>query len=235
MTRQQTLAAIAVIAVSAAFNSAHAQGSPQRGARVYGACAACHSLEPGLHLTGPSLAGLWGKKAASIAGFPRYSGALKQRDFVWDEVTLNAWLADTKAFVPGTSMTFRGLADDRVRGDLIAFLKVALAPDGAKLVVAQRLIPAEAARGQAPEALETAGPEARVTALRHCQSSFFVTTADGKERALWEQNLRLKVDSGATGPKGGKPVLIPSGGQGDRWSLVFSEPEEIGRLIEEKC
>ena len=235
MTREWKLVGIAVISVSAAFNTAHAEGNLQRGARVYGACAACHSLEPGLHLTGPSLAGLWGKKAASVADFPRYSGALKQRDFVWDEVTLNAWLADTKAFVPRTSMTFRGIADDRVRGDLIAFLKLALAPDGAKSVVAQRLIPAEAARGQAPEALEATGPDARVTALRHCQNSFFVTTADGRERALWEQNLRLKVDSSATGPKGGKPVLIPSGGRGDRWSLVFSEPEEIGRLIEEKC
>lgn len=235
MKAKYTLAVVAAIVASVVLNRAHADGNPQRGAMVYGACASCHSLEPGLHLTGPSLAGLWGKKAASVADFPRYSEALKKRDFVWDETTLYAWLADPNAFVPGTYMTFRGIPDDKARSDLIAFLRLALVPDGAKLVVAQRLIPADEARGQAPEALEAAGPEARVTSIRHCHNSFFVVTADGKERPLWELNLRIKVDSSATGPKGGKPVLIPAGGQGDRMSVVFSTPAEIGRVIEEKC
>ncbi len=232
-TRQCLITISAAVLVSAV--PAHADGNPQRGARVYGACAACHSLEPNLHLTGPSLAGLWGKKAASLADFPRYSSALKERDFVWDEVSLYAWLADPSVFAPGNYMTFRGIRDDKARDDLIAFLRLAMVPDGAKTVVAKRLINADAARGQAPEALESAGPEERVTAVRHCQSTFFVVTADGKERPLWEQNLRLKVDSGTTGPNRGKPVLIPSGGQGDRWSLVFTDPAEIGRLIEKKC
>ncbi|KQT20771.1 MULTISPECIES: c-type cytochrome [unclassified Bradyrhizobium] len=229
--------ALTIIAVltSAALERAHADGNPQRGAMIYGACAACHSLEPNLHLTGPSLAGLWGKKPASVADFARYSNALKTRqDFVWEEASLYAWLADPKAFVPGTYMTFRGIQDDKQRNDLIAFLKLAMAPNGAKSVVAQGLIPAEEARGQAPEPLENAGPEARVTAVRHCHGTFFVSTADGKERPFWELNLRLKVDSGPTGPKG-KPVLLPAGMQGDRGSLVFSDPAEIGRSIEEKC
>src|SRR5712691_1477925 len=231
MTTRQCLATIAAVLVSAVSNPAHADSNPQRGAKIYGACAACHSLEPNLHLTGPSLAGLWGKKAASVADFPRYSGALNARDIVWDEVTLYAWLANPEAFVPGTYMTFRGIGDDRARGDLIAFLRLAMVPDGAKTVVAEGLISAEAARGQAPEALESAGPDERVTAVRHCQNTFFVVTADGKEHPFWELNLRLKVDSSATGPKDGKPVLLPAGMQGDRASLVFSDPAEIGRLI----
>jgi len=229
------LFAIGPMLISALFNPARADGNPQRGAKMYSACAACHSLEPNLHLTGPSLANIWGKKAASVEGFPRYSAALKARDFVWDETTLYAWLADPQAFVPGNYMTFRGISDDKARSDLIAFLKLALAPNGAKSVIAQGLIPAEEARGQAPEALETAGPDEQVTAVRHCQNTFFVVTADGKERPFWEMNLRLKVDSSATGPKGGKPVLTPAGMQGDRASIVFSDPAEIGRLIEKKC
>lgn len=229
------LAVVAMVLTSAALDRSHAAGNPQRGAMVYGACAACHSLEPNLHLTGPSLAGVWGKKPASVADFPRYSSALKlKQDFVWDEVSLYAWLADPSAFVPGTYMTFRGIPNEKQRSDLIAFLKVAMAPDGAKSVVAQRLIPAEEARGQAPEPLENAGPEKRVTAVRHCHNTFFVSTADGKEHPFWELNLRLKVDSGPTGPKG-KPVLLPAGMQGDRASLVFSDPAEIARSIEEKC
>jgi cytochrome c len=235
MKSPYALAVVAAVLALAALNRAHADGNPQRGAMIYGTCAACHSLEPNLNLTGPSLAGLWGKKSASVVDFPRYSSALKMKqDFVWDEVSLYAWLADPSAFVPGTYMTFRGIPNDKQRNDLIAFLKLAMAPDGAKSVVAQRLIPAEEARGQAPEPLENAGPDARVTAVRHCHNTFFVSTADGKDHAIWELNLRLKVDSGPTGPKG-KPVLLPSGMQGDRASLVFSDPTEIGRSIEEKC
>ena len=235
MNAKRCLIASVAIFISAVFNAAHADGNPQRGAMVYGACAACHSLEPNLHLTGPSLASLWGKKAASVADFPRYSPALKQKDFVWDEVTLYAWLADPNAFVPGTYMTFRGIRDDRARSDLIAFLRLAMIPDGGKLVVAQRLIPADEARGQASEALESAGPDQQVTTIRHCHNSFFVDTADGKKRAFWELNLRIKIDSSSTGPKDGKPVLITAGGQGDRMSIVFSDAAEIGKLIEEKC
>lgn len=235
MNTKHCLIASVAIFISAVFNAAYADGNPQRGAMVYGACAACHSLEPNLHLTGPSLAGLWGKKAASITDFPRYSDALSAKDFVWDEVTLFAWLASPSAFVPGTYMTFRGIRDDKQRNDLIAFLRLAMAPDGAKTVVAQRLIPADEARGQAPQSLESVRPEERVTAIRHCQNSFFVDTADGTKHAFWALNLRLKVDTSATGPKGGKAVLIPAGMQGDRASIVFSDVSEIGKLIEEKC
>src|SRR5229473_5853611 len=94
----------ALIASASLVRALAAEGNPQRGAMVYGACAACHSLELNLNLTGPSLAGLWGKKAASVANFPRYSSALKEQGFIWDDVSLNAWLTEPRAFVPGTYM-----------------------------------------------------------------------------------------------------------------------------------
>ncbi len=168
-----------VVLISAALSSAKADGDPKRGAAVYRACVACHSLEPNLHLTGPSLAGLWGKKAASVQEFPRYSRALKAQEFIWDETTLNAWVANPDAFVKDNSMTFRGIKDDKARGDLIAFLRLALAPDGAESVVAKGLIPEQMARGQAPEPLDRAGPEEQVASVRHCRNTFFVVTADG--------------------------------------------------------
>src|SRR3990172_5491292 len=89
------------ILISSEFWAAAYDGDMRRGASVYRACVACHSLEPGLHLTGPSLAGSWGKKVASAADFPRYSKALKSQEFSWDEITLNAWIADPAAFVKG--------------------------------------------------------------------------------------------------------------------------------------
>jgi cytochrome c len=224
-----------VVLISAAMSAAKAEGDPKHGATVYRACVACHSLEPHLHLTGPSLAGLWGKKAASVDDFPRYSTALKAQAFIWDETTLDAWVANPEAFVKDNYMTFRGINDDKARGDLIAFLRLALAPDGAKSVVAKGLIPEQMARGQAPEPLDRATPEEQVASVRHCRNTFFVVTADGVERPFWEMNLRLKVDSSATGPKGGKPVLTPSGMQGDRASLVFSDPAQISAFVQSKC
>lgn len=225
----------AVTVLAAAAGPVNAAGDPKRGASVYGACAACHSLEPTLHLTGPSLAGLWGKKAASIADFPRYSKALKSQEFFWDETTLDAWVASPQAFVAGNHMTFRGIREKAARDDLIAFLRLAMVSEGAKSVVAKGLIRAEIARGQVPDALDQASPAEQVTGLRHCRNTFFIVTADGVERPFWEMNLRLKVDSASTGPKDGKPVFTPGGMQGDRASVVFSDPAQISAFIERKC
>src|SRR6266852_476421 len=167
MNAKHYLVVSAALVISVAFTAARADGDPKHGAKIYGSCAACHSLEPNLHLTGPSLDGLWGKKAASAENFVRYSSAISEQGFIWDEVSLNAWLTDPKAFVPGTYMTFRGIGDEKARGDLIAFLKIAMAPDGAKSVVAQKLVDAETVRGQASEPLAGAGPEDHVTGIRH--------------------------------------------------------------------
>lgn len=227
------LVAIGIVAITA--TAATADGDARRGASVYRACVACHSLEPGVHLTGPSLAGIWDKKIASSADYPRYSKALRAQDFQWDETTLNAWIAGPDDFVKGSSMTFRGIKDDKARADLIAFLRLALAPGGAKAVVAKGLLPAQAAAGQRPASLDRVGPDEQVVSVRHCHSTFFVATADGNERAIWEMNLRLKVDSGPDGPKSGKPVLTQSGMQGDRASLIFQEPGQISTFIQGKC
>src|SRR6516162_11802642 len=62
--------------------SAFSEGNATRGQRVFGACAACHSLQPDQSMTGPSLAGLWNRKAGSLASFSRYSPALKSANIV---------------------------------------------------------------------------------------------------------------------------------------------------------
>src|SRR4051794_17748755 len=82
--------------------SALAAGDPARGANVFQACASCHSTKEAVQLTGPSLANIWHRKAASVAGFSRYSDPLKKADIVWNDETLDKWLADPDALVPGT-------------------------------------------------------------------------------------------------------------------------------------
>ena len=98
----------------ASTHRADAAGDPEAGAQVFQACAACHTLEPGAHRTGPSLAGVFGRKAGTAEGFHRYSDTLKSADLVWREDTLSGFLADPQAFLPGSRMTFSGSAITRL-------------------------------------------------------------------------------------------------------------------------
>ncbi len=104
-----------IIAIAALFTLAlHRQvfaveGNPTRGQRVFGACAACHSLQSDQNMTGPSLAGLWNRKAGSLSSFDRYSTALKSVNIVWDDKTLDEWIKDPQHLVPGNQMMFPGL------------------------------------------------------------------------------------------------------------------------------
>ena len=93
MPRTIPVIAMAVLlAVAGGAAAAGPQGHVQQGARLFGACAACHSLTPDRNMTGPSLAGAWGRKAGTLASFERYSPALKASGVVWDEATLDKWL-----------------------------------------------------------------------------------------------------------------------------------------------
>lgn len=84
-------------------------------------CRSCHSVEPGKNLIGPSLAGIYGQKAAALPGFA-YSKALRESGLSWDEATLDAWLAGPTKLVPGARMVIP-VPDAARRQDIIAYLK----------------------------------------------------------------------------------------------------------------
>lgn len=216
-------------------SAVHAEGDVKAGGEVYGRCANCHSLMPGMHLSGPSLAELWGKRAASVAEFTRYTPALKKSGASWDEDTLNAWLADPGAMVPGTTMTFRGIRDDTTRANLIAFLRRAMAKDGLDKVVKAGLIPGDVGIGQVPSDLSSIDPRRKITDIRHCGDAYFITTKGGAVGPFWESNVRIKIDTSARGPSAGQPVLVRSGMVGDRVSVVFSKLADLSRFLVEKC
>src|SRR5262249_10895567 len=88
---------------------AFSEGNAARAQRAFGACAACHSLQPDQNMTGPSLAGLWNRKAGSLTSFNRYSAALKSANIVWNDKTLEDWITDPQHLVPGNEMTFAGI------------------------------------------------------------------------------------------------------------------------------
>jgi len=85
-------------------------------------CAACHSLSPGRNGLGPSLAGVFGRSAASEPSY-RYSDALRSSGLIWDVATLDRFLANPRDAMPGTKMIFRGLSDPAERAQVIAFIQ----------------------------------------------------------------------------------------------------------------
>lgn len=85
-------------------------------------CKTCHSVEPGRHQIGPSLAGIHGKPAASAPGYA-YSAALKGAGLTWDDATLDRFLAAPMATVTGTKMVYPGLKDPARRAEVVAYLK----------------------------------------------------------------------------------------------------------------
>jgi cytochrome c len=219
------------LAALAIAQPAYSAGDASRGARIFGQCMACHSVKPGEHMTGPSLAGVWNHKAASAEGFMRYSEALKKSGVVWTQDTLDKWLRDPAAFVPGTTMTFPGVKDEQARQDLLAYLKAASTGEGPRAPGRGGMMGMQ--RGK-PD-LKRAPPEGQVVSVKHCGDTYAVATADGKNQKVWEFNLRFKTDTSKLGPAPGKPVVVGVGMQGDRASIVFASPAEISQFIEESC
>lgn len=91
------------------------------GKLVFMQCAACHSID-GTTRTGPTLKGIIGRKAGSVADF-HYSRALKRVAIVWDAATLDAYLSHPQQQIPGNTMPFAGIADAKQRADLVAYLQ----------------------------------------------------------------------------------------------------------------
>jgi cytochrome c len=223
---------LAGLALLVATDRIEAAGDPEAGARLFRTCAACHTLEPGAHRTGPSLAGVFGRKAGTAEGFHRYSDALRSADLVWREDTLNGFLADPQAFLPGNRMTFRGIADAQGRADVIAYLQTATAGR------AQAQAEEEGGMMAMPQLLDLrreVGPDNRITSIRYCGDTYTVGVESGESHPFWEFNLRFKTDSSDKGPEPGHPVRIPASMMGDRAFVIFAAPEEISAFIEKHC
>jgi cytochrome c len=212
-------------------------GDVDRGQRDFKACAACHSLEPGRNMTGPSLADLWGRKAGSLPSFERYSDTLKASGIVWGDKTLDQWLADPQHMVRDNLMPFEGIKDAKVRADLLAFLKEVTKPGAAPKRSTQ--MPTNGMGGMMGGGhdpnLKKIEPARQVKALTYCGDTYRVTTVDGKTRAFWERNLRFMTDSSKDGPEKDAPAIMSAGMMGDRAAVIFAHPNEIGRFIQPKC
>lgn len=234
MKKLWMLAFVGVIVASGAIAQ---PGDVVRGQHDFRACAACHSLEPGRNMTGPTLTDLWGRKAGGLASFDRYSDALKTSGIVWGDKTLDQWLTDPQRMVPENAMPFDGIKDPGVRADLLAFLKDATKPGAAPKQSAQTPMKGMGGMmggGHDPK-LKKIEPARQVKTITYCRDTYRVATADGKTRAFWERNLRFMTDSSKDGPEKDIPAIMPAGMMGDRAAVIFATPEEIETFIQRKC
>jgi len=236
MTKQLFVWLLGVLAVSTARAAAGTEGDPQRGAEAFRRCIACHSIEPGRHLTGPSLAGIVGRRAGTAEGFHRYSEALASIRFTWDRETLDRWLADPEAMVPGTSMRIPPIADAGMRRDLIAYLEAGVQSSGERTTGEPRQGQRSGGmQGDTRLNLKEQSPSQTVKGITYCGDAYRVTLGNGKMFVFWEFNLRFKTDSSEDGPPSGEPAIVRAGMMGDRAFVVFADPEEISSFIRKKC
>jgi cytochrome c len=122
LRRALPLVFLALVAVTA--RAEMPTGNAERGRQVFQPCRTCHYPEKGFgNYNGPSLTGIFGRKAGTREGFAFYSKALKDAGFVWTPELLNAWLASPGEFLADSSMIFVGIPDPQARADLIEYLK----------------------------------------------------------------------------------------------------------------
>jgi cytochrome c len=109
------------VMIAAFVNAAIAAGDPAKGQQVFAKCVSCHTKDKSNRM-GPGLLGIVGRQAGSVQGF-HYSRAMKAANMVWDDKSLDTFIAAPQKVVPGTVMPFAGIPDQQQRSDLIAYLE----------------------------------------------------------------------------------------------------------------
>lgn len=113
--------AAAVVLSSFAALAAQHKGDPAAGKIMYSDCEGCHNFKN--NKIGPNHCGVIGRKAGTLPDFAGYSEAMVESGLVWNDKTLNAFLADPLKFMPDTTMEYAGVPDEESRLDLIAYLR----------------------------------------------------------------------------------------------------------------
>ncbi len=113
------------LSVSALAQDTSGAASGDDGQLVFNnVCRTCHTMKQGDNRLGPNLHGVIGRKAGSLADYNNYSSSMKSAGLTWDKATLDRFIANPDAVVPGHNMKpFGGIASAEERAKIIAFLE----------------------------------------------------------------------------------------------------------------
>jgi cytochrome c len=114
------------IAFLASAPAVFAADAPDAGERAFQHCYSCHSVEPGERDTpGPNLRAVIGRRAGASKdyAFSPAMVAAGAKGLVWTRQALDAFLADSERFVPGTTMSMPPMKDAKLRAEVIAYLE----------------------------------------------------------------------------------------------------------------
>jgi len=104
------------------ISSVHAAGDADAGKGVFEAqCAACHTTTVGKNGFGPSLAGVFGRRSGTLAGYS-YSPAMANAGLTWDAKNIDEFITASTTKVPGTAMQV-AVTDPSARANVIAYLQ----------------------------------------------------------------------------------------------------------------
>ena len=126
MKKQFSKVTVSMVMLLIALSSASA-ADLKKGKKVFNKCKACHTLVENKHRIGPSLHGIYGRKAG-VASKYKFSRAMKKAGnsgLVWDDKSLAKYLSKPRSFIKGTKMAFAGIKKPRDMENLLAFLKEA--------------------------------------------------------------------------------------------------------------
>ncbi|MGK2910229.1 MAG: c-type cytochrome [Sphingobium sp.] len=144
------------------LNTLLASADVAAGEKVFGKCAACHTVnQGGANGIGPNLYATVGEGVAEGKGGFAFSDALKKKGGKWTFDQMDAWLKSPREYAPGTKMTFAGLGNGVDRANVIAYLNA----QGSNLPLpAADAAPAAAAGNEAAAADNAAAPAGNATA-----------------------------------------------------------------------
>ncbi len=118
-------AALPIATLLLAFSAAtSAETSDDGEVKFNNHCRTCHSLKKDDNRLGPNLHQIIGKKAGTAPGYATYSQGLKSSGIVWDEKTLDQFIANPDSVIPSNNMKpYKGITDPALRAAIVSFLK----------------------------------------------------------------------------------------------------------------
>jgi cytochrome c len=116
------LAAAAAALALTLGGPARADGDAAKGEKVFAKCKTCHEIATDKNKVGPTLQGVIGRKAGTVAGF-KYSEAMVNSGVTWDVATITEYVAKPKEFIAGNKMAFAGLKKADEIQDLVAYIQ----------------------------------------------------------------------------------------------------------------